>query len=90
MRLIDADRLLTKQMQSKYYHLPNGDVAIPIIDIKHAPTVEVPEIVRCKDCKYGSGRCQGIYIQFVTCCKTGTPHKEDWYCANGERKDDND
>lgn len=41
MRLIDADRLLDKRMQGKYYHLPNGDVAIPIIDIEHAPTVEV-------------------------------------------------
>ena len=45
------------------------------------------EVVRCQDCKYNSGRCQGIYIQFVTCCKTGAPHKEDWYCADGERKD---
>lgn len=39
MRLIDADRLLTDRMKSKYYHLPNGDTAIPIIDIEHAPTV---------------------------------------------------
>lgn len=38
-RLIDADRLLTDRMKSKYYHLPNGDIAIPIIDIEHAPTV---------------------------------------------------
>lgn len=37
MRLIDADRLLTDRMKSKYYHLPNGDIAIPIIDIEHAP-----------------------------------------------------
>lgn len=39
MRLIDADRLLSDKMKSKYYHLPNGDVAIPIVDIEHAPTV---------------------------------------------------
>ena len=39
MRLIDADRLLSAKMKSKYYHLPNGDVAIPIIDIEHAPTI---------------------------------------------------
>lgn len=38
-KLIDADRLLTDRMKSKYYHLPNGDIAIPIIDIEHAPTV---------------------------------------------------
>ena len=38
-RLIDADRLLTDRMKSKYYHLPNGDIAIPLIDIEHAPTI---------------------------------------------------
>ena len=43
MRLIDADKLLTERKKSKYYHLPNGDIAIPIIDIEHAPTIEVSE-----------------------------------------------
>ena len=41
-RAIDADRLLTDRMKEHYYHLPNGDIAIPIIDIEHAPTI-VPE-----------------------------------------------
>ena len=40
MRVIDADALLTDRRKSKYYHLPNGDIAIPIIDIEHAPTIE--------------------------------------------------
>ena len=40
MRLIDADRLLEDKRVEKYYHLKNGDVAIPLIDIKHAPTIE--------------------------------------------------
>ena len=39
MRLIDADRLLEERRLHLYYHLPNGDTAIPIIDIKHAPTI---------------------------------------------------
>ena len=43
-RYIDADRLLTERMKSKYYHLPNGDTAIPIIDIEHAPTIAAKEI----------------------------------------------
>ena len=41
-RAIDADRLLTDRMKEHYYHLPNGDIAIPIIDIEHAPTI-LPE-----------------------------------------------
>ena len=40
MRLIDADALLTDRRVRMYYHLPNGDVAVPVIDIEHAPTVE--------------------------------------------------
>ena len=39
MRLIDADRLLEERRIHLYYHLPNGDTAIPIIDIEKAPTV---------------------------------------------------
>lgn len=39
MRLIDADALLSERMRSMYYHLPNGDTAVPLIDIEHAPTV---------------------------------------------------
>lgn len=50
MRLIDADRLLSDRAKGTYYHLPNGDTAIPIIDIEHAPTVDAVEVVRCKDC----------------------------------------
>jgi len=38
-RLVDADRLLPEHMKKKYYHLPNGDTAIPIIDVEHALTV---------------------------------------------------
>ena len=39
-RLIDADRLLEEHRMNTYYHLPNGDTAVPIIDIQHAPTIE--------------------------------------------------
>jgi hypothetical protein len=38
-RLVDGDRLLSERMKRVYYHLPNGDTAIPIIDIEHAPTI---------------------------------------------------
>ena len=47
---------------------------------------EQEQPVRCKDCKYNSGKCNGLYLQFVTCYKTGSPHREDWYCADGERR----
>ena len=40
MRLIDADALLTDRRMRMYYHLPNGDIAVPVIDIEHAPIIE--------------------------------------------------
>lgn len=50
MRLIDADALLTERKKSKYYHLPNGDIAIPIIDVEHAPTVKPkPQWIPCSE-----------------------------------------
>ena len=49
MRMIDADRLLSERMMSTYYHLPNGDTAIPIIDIEHAPTVSAPQWIPCSE-----------------------------------------
>ena len=46
-RLIDADRLLGR---CKFYSLPNGDIAVPIIDIEHAPTVTPePHWILCSD-----------------------------------------
>lgn len=44
MRLIDADRLLSERLKRAYYHLPNGDIAIPIIDIEHAPTIDAAPV----------------------------------------------
>lgn len=77
-RLIDADRLLRPQVMSKYYHLANGDIAIPVIDIKHAPPVDAVEVVRCKDC---------IHTHDHDCPITWDKTEND-YCSYGERKDD--
>ena len=44
------------------------------------------DIIRCKDCKHGCGSGYGMYCQFIECKKTGAFHKEDWFCADGERR----
>lgn len=43
--LIDKTRLLSEKMKKKYYHLTNGDTAIPIIDIEHSTTITEQEIL---------------------------------------------
>lgn len=68
--------------EGMYYYVVPYDVYKDICNVLK----EQPEIVRCKDCKYNSGNCNGLYLQFVTCYKTGSPHKEDWFCADGERQ----
>lgn len=80
MRLIDADALLTDRKKRIYYHLPNGDTAIPIIDIEHAPTIDAVPVVRCKDCALLSGgKCKWWNM---------IPLSDNWFCADGERKED--
>lgn len=84
MRAIDADRLLTDRMKSKYYHLPNGDIAIPIIDIENAPTIE-PERKTGRwihptfemVCKCVCGSCE------VLCSFCNEPSIDEYnYCPN--------
>ena len=40
-----------------------------------------PQIVRCRDCKYGNVTFNGIVL-----CSKGGMRKPDWFCADGERK----
>ena len=78
MRLIDKDRLLTERMKSKYYHLPNGDIAVPLIDIEHAPAVDAVPVVRCKDCKWcNMGECEHKFGLLVS--------NDENYCSYGEK-----
>ena len=49
--------------------------------LKHLPTIDAVPVVRCKDCVWCDerGYCNK-HEMFVENC--------DWYCADGERKDD--
>ena len=50
---------------------------------------EADEIVRCKDCKYGEKPPTFRYYPNLTwCIKYKLSHDDDWFCADGERKDD--
>lgn len=83
-RWIDADRLLTERMKSKYYHLPNGDTAIPIIDIERAPSID---IVRCRECKYWMDDRKDE-DDMGTCGLTHYFTNADDFCSYGCRKEE--
>ena len=46
------------------------------------------KLVRCKDCKWWfvDENYDGLY----RCANDGLIHKPDWFCAEGERKEQND
>lgn len=47
------------------------------------PTVDAVEVVRCKDCRFWHN--DGI---MTTCDRMiGNGYEANWFCANGERKD---
>ena len=81
MRLIDADRLLTEKMKSKYYHLPNGDIAIPLIDIENAPTIE------SESCRNIQGILEYLDAE-LRCTMCRNPMKSDRGCDGGCKYDE--
>ena len=99
MRLIDADALKNSIPMAEADGFQNcrncgcldeGQIK-ELID--NAPTVEHPQIVRCKDCKHGSLYCtEDVCGATLIECNhpdlgdTVAIHKLDWYCADGERK----
>ena len=53
--------------------------------VKTAPIIDAVSVVRCKDCRWWTKQeasCQG------RCARLGIYPAGVWYCANGERKDD--
>lgn len=75
MRLIDADALV-KSTDKESVHA--WEIAL-------APTVDAVEVVRCKDCRWGRKSCGNI-----ECSADSSYHGYDWFCANGERREDAD
>ena len=62
------------------------NLAIEIIE--NAPTADVVEVVRCKDCKYRGAMLSVPKGVFYTCKKYLLPYcKPDDYCSYGERMD---
>ena len=79
-RLIDADALHRKVMtETNPYGKPtiDYDSGVKVLEwIEQAPTVDAVPVVRCKDCKY-----------FKTPLCQNEDNHDNWFCADGERKD---
>ena len=92
MRLIDADAFdkMLIEAQSKCKKI-GGNFRFGVLGNVRAilalfPTVDRPEIVRCKDCKY----CGSEIKYGVKCAKCEIKHnwmpQPEWFCADVERR----
>ena len=79
-KMIDPDRLAR---ELERFHFSTGNL-VKIQAAMEAAEVEVPQIVRCKDCKhYNTGNCADGFGW----CEGGNGHgsTDDWFCADGEK-----
>ena len=87
-RLIDAEELME---HSGWYNLVTGKSIHGVQDFEIAsmPTIDAVEVVRCRDCKFGEIEEPDFPGQYY--CHRGCGwNNEDFYCAHGKRKDDNE
>ena len=94
-RYIDADKLLEEMTlnvlpdNARFVYLAMRGM------VRNAPTADVVEVVRCKDCEYYSSvtKYSGEPMHYGYCCNThdsvlGNRHRyERDFCSYGERKD---
>ena len=77
-----------------YYYLAEkiecpGEPLVYWHDIESAPTVDVVEVVRCRECKQGEIDDPDFPDEYY--CHAGCGwNKGDFYCARGERKEGDD
>ena len=86
MRPIDADALMKTVFNDVV--LVDGEVkGVGLIlaeTVDNAPTIDAVPVVRCKDCKYHEDEEIGM----VYCPNAlGGWVRENWFCADGERKE---
>ena len=96
MNLIDynqAVEALEKERQlllnREQYGAENVLVHHALNVIAELPVIRQPQIVFCKDCKHGqyeewdNGEC----IDKTVYCDGYGIHRQDWFCADGERRE---
>lgn len=51
---------------------------------------ELPDIVRCKDCKHFYSEVKNEFTTYIGCNAMHDTWGENWFCADGERREMND
>ena len=58
-----------------------------IIEGKYLHDYDYPHVIRCKDCRWGREVCGNIEC-WTDMNQPPEYHGYDWYCPNGERKEE--
>lgn len=86
MRLIDADTKLSVLMHDEEWfteEMTVDDLISKFAD-ETPPTIDAVPVIRCKDCKNRNRyECDRIRLGETKCGVT-----DDWFCADGERKEE--
>lgn len=94
-RYIDADALGIGKADRKAFEIPQyadgWNSAIEVI--ANAPTADVVEVVRCRDCKHFVDEDETDMLGLCTCKRIAIAYngelypERDFYCAYGERSE---
>ena len=79
-RLIDIDAFLEKMKRTSRYF----DV---VFDVEEMPTVDAVEIVRCRECKFGSWDSEPDDAMVCVRTNDGFWRSGNDFCSRGERKE---
>lgn len=83
MKIIDADKLHYKQV---YIQTEKG--LRPALVVFAKEIRKMPEIVRCKDCKWYEMKYSWNGYAYPECSYLGAPMDDDDFCSWGERRED--
>ena len=78
-RLIDADAAKLTANDYAMFRCQLGGLVDVVEFLNDMPTVDAVPVVRCKDCKY-----------FKTRLCENEDNYDDWFCADGERKENDE
>jgi len=97
-KYINADELMKEFIE--FVAPSNRDSSLPIPTwndavslLSSAPDADVEKVVRCKDCKHSVQNKYATAPNYnYFCAKTSTAthidyHSENWFCADGERRE---
>ena len=56
--------------------------------LRSIPAADVRPVVTCADCKYNTREVTDLIGNSAIQCITGLTHRHDWFCADGEKREE--